>query len=165
MEKYHICSASFKLRDRFQHRKNDETWCFSLVLGFQTSLEQSLRDWKSLGKWPFQVKLKTVDRIFMFEARTSYRPVMSTAWASTFNWKSHVVGLSQSNISCVRKWYSGSEPERDNLPGEWNERLDPLQLFGRKVSTWCSWMPKWGVLLAFIYSIYWYNWSFLRCVS
>jgi len=39
--------------------------------GFQTSLEQSLRDWK--------------------------------------------------------KWYSGSEPEKDNLPGEWHERLDPLQ--------------------------------------
>eukprot|EP00439_Symbiodinium_sp_Y106_P074245 s170_g14.t1 len=39
--------------------------------GFQTSLEQSLRDWK--------------------------------------------------------KWYSGAEPERDALPGEWQERLDPLQ--------------------------------------
>ena len=33
----------------------------------------------------------------------------------------------------TRKWYSGSEPEKDNLPGEWHERLDPLQISGCRI--------------------------------
>ena len=43
----------------------------------------------------------------------------------------------------TRKWYSGSEPEKDNLPGEWHERLDPLQISGCRFRTeLLGWSPK-----------------------
>eukprot|EP00438_Fugacium_kawagutii_P007471 Skav230096 [mRNA] locus=scaffold283:2039:36053:- [translate_table: standard] len=58
----------------------------------------------------------------------------SSDWISQSMWDNIVEADSKlesfkgQRMHGVQKWYSGSEPEKDNLPGEWHERLDPLQI-------------------------------------
>ena len=131
--------------------------------GFQTSLEQSLRDWKSFDSREnmfFKKKKKKDPESNFLGEMIDQGSLSKTLWQESWHvtagegvhqgkrpqncqstkffyskgrWFRPIATLTfwkLPSIPAPRKWYSGSEPEKDNLPGEWHERLDPLQSLG-----------------------------------